>query len=611
MIKHHTNQPDFQRRYFALIGCVCLLLFILIVRLFYLQIINHRQFTTLSRHNFLNIMATAPERGLIYDRNGVLLAKNVPSYTLSLIPGKVTDMTKTLDDLQTLLHLDENSIQQFKRRLNQYHPYDVAPIPSKLNEKQIDKFYVNAYRFPGVSVQTSLQREYPLKSVGSSVIGYVGRINGDDLKLLPEKNYMASTYIGKTGIEKSLEKNLHGKTGIEQIEINAHGKIVNSLGQHNAEPGQAIALTLDSRLQTFIIKTLGPLSASVVAIDPSNGEILAMVSTPTFDSNLFSQGMSSAEYKELLEDPHHPLYNKSIQGLYSPGSTIKPFYAVSALDNQIITPHTTIKDPGWFALPNSSHKFRDWKPQGHGKVNVEKALMVSCDTFFYWLSTQMGIDLMDHTLEAFGFGQPTHVELPSELAGTIPSPEWKKTHRSLSWYAGDTVITGIGQGSLLVTPLQLANATATLAMHGQQFRPHLIKTIQQFEKTYQVQPQLAATIQLNNPKNWDTVIHALQEVVTNPQGTAHYFGHPSYSVAAKTGTAQVYGHHRDEVYVQSNVPWKLRNNHLFIDFAPVKNPKIALAIVIEHDGGADRIARQITDYYLLHCLGQEAKVASS
>ncbi len=602
-MKQHSDQPEFQRRYRRLIGGACFVLLILIVRLFYLQIISHHQYTTLSRDNFLNVMAKTPERGLIYDRHGVLLAKNIPSYTLSLIPGKIQDMDATLESLHTLLNINKDTIQRFQHRLNQYHPYDLAPLPAKLNEQQIDRFYVNAYRFPGVSINTSLQREYPLKGIGSSVVGYVGRINAHDLRSYNANNYRASTYIGKTGIEKGLETTLHGQTGIEQVEINARGEIVHTLSQQPAQAGPTLYLTIDSRLQQFIIKTLGNLSAAVVAIDPSNGEILALVSTPTYNANLFSQGMSTQEYQTLATNPRHPLYNKTIQGLYSPGSTIKPFYAISALDNGIITPQSYINDPGWFSPPNSTHKFRDWKAQGHGKVNISKALMVSCDTFFYWLSTKMGIDLIDHTLTTFGFGTSTHLGLPSELNGTIPSPTWKSTHKASPWYVGDTVITGIGQGSLLVTPLQLASATATLAMHGKHYQPHLVHAIQTDPKTHTlVEPQLTSTITLKNPHNWDIVIDALQDVVRSPNGTAHYFGHPNYTVAAKTGTAQVYGHHRDEVYVQNNVPWKLRNNHLFIDFAPVEQPKIALAIVIEHEGGVDHIARLITDYYLLHCL---------
>ena len=605
-MKQHSDQPDFQRRYRRMIVGVCIVFIILITRLFYLQIISHTQYTTLSRHNFLNVMAKAPERGLIYDRNGVLLAKNIPSYTLSLIPGKIKNMDATLEDLRATLDIDNLAIKRFKHRLNQYHPYDLAPLPTKLNEQQIDRFYVNAYRFPGVSITASLQREYPLKSVGSSVVGYVGKINDQDLNQLNKNNYLASTYIGKTGIEKGLETTLHGSTGIQQVEINARGQIVHTLSQQPAHAGPTLHLTIDSRLQQFIIKTLGDLSAAVVAIDPSNGDILAMVSTPTYDTNLFSQGMSTQEYHDLANNPHHPLYNKTIQGLYSPGSTIKPFYAVSALDNGVITPQTTINDPGWFSLPNSTHKFRDWKPQGHGKVNIKKAIMVSCDTYFYWLSTKMGIDLIDHTLKTFGFGASTQINLPSESNGTIPSPEWKSSHQGSPWYAGDTVITGIGQGSLLVTPLQLASATATLAMHGKHYQPHLVHSVQTDpEHSTLIEPQLTSTITLNNPHNWDIVIDALQDVVRSPHGTARYFGPHNYTVAAKTGTAQVYGHHRDEVYVQSNVPWKLRNNHLFIDFAPVEQPKIALALVIEHDGGADRIAGLITTYYLTHCLNND------
>lgn len=599
--KQPNRQHHFRTRYIIITCLIIVFILTLIGRIFYLSVIDHQHYKTKSQRNFLNIVPVAPTRGIIVDRNNVVLAKNTPAYRLSVIPAKTNNLQDTLKKLQHIAPIENNDITQFNKHLYQHHSYDSILIGDNLNETQRDVFYTNAFKFPGVSIQSIKTRSYPLGKYSSSVVGYVGKINSKD-SIPNASNYLNTSYIGKSGIEKSQESLLHGQTGFEEAEINANGKIVRTLKNQSSTPGSDLKLTIDIKLQQYIIETLGDLSAAVVAIDPNNGDILAMASTPTYDSNLFSKGMSTLEYQELLDNPNNPLYNKTTRGLYSPGSTIKPFFAVSALDNNIVNATDKIYDPGWFQLPNSNHKFHDWMwfihKKGHGWIDLPQALVVSCDTYFYQMADKMGIDLMDHTLKTFGFGNKTGIEMPNEANGTIPTPAWKLKNRQASWYSGDTVITGIGQGSLLVTPLQLAMATATLAMKGKQYQPHLIQsnnTPQGVNKT-NITPK--STIHLNNKDNWEIINTALQKVITDPLGTAIYFGHPKYSVAAKTGTAQVYGHHRDEEYTQSNIPLKLRNNHLFIDYAPANNPKIAIAIVIEHAGGADNIARKITDYYL-------------
>lgn len=594
----HLSSGLFFQRYLIISIFIGIFVIALLARLFFITILHNQHYATESRKNFLNTMAVAPSRGLIFDRNGIIIAANKPAYRLNLIPGKIDDLDQTLKGLQKIAPISDQDIEQFKQHRYQYHAFDLIPIGNTLNERQRAVFYVNAFAFPGVSIQSSQTRYYPHGKATSAVVGYVGKIN----QATPlSDNYTNTRYIGESGIEKSEEMQLHGETGVNQAEINARGQIIRTLKTEPSKAGKNITLTIDSQLQQYIVSVMGDASGAVVAIDPNNGEILAMVSTPSYDTNLFSQGMSTAEYQELINNPHHPLYNKATKGLYSPGSTIKPFFAISALDNDIIEPSSKIYDPGWFTLPNTKHQYHDWmwfvRKQGHGWVNLTQALTVSCDTYFYWLANKMGISLMDHTLDMFGFGQPTGTEMPYEAKGVIPSPTWKLANQQSPWYDGDTVITGIGQGSLLVTPLQLASATATLAMKGKHKTPHLIKTI---NNSKHKSPQENRDIVLRNPNNWDVITNALEKVVADPQGTAEYFGHTNYTVAAKTGTAQVYGHHRDEEYSQQNRPWKLRNNHLFISYAPTDHPQIALAIVIEHDGGADRIARKVIDYYFQH-----------
>ncbi len=598
---HHQEIRLFQRRALALLAIFLLITITLIFRLSYLQIIKHKDYSTLSKNNIVNVIPIQPNRGLIYDRNGVLLAKNVPAFNLNVLADRIKDVDKTLQELQTILPVTTDDISSFKKQLKQHRPFQSIPLLYNLNPSELAVFYVNQYRFPGVSVQMRTTRAYPENKNTAFSVGHVGRINTQDLKQMQNSaNYIANNYIGKTGIEKEYENILHGTTGSQEVETNANGHIIRTLTRTPSTPGSNLYLTIDSRLQQVAHQALGSARGAVVAIQPSTGEVLALLSNPSYDPNVFVGGLSNKVYQQLINSPAQPLFNRATQGMFSIASTIKPFFALAALDLNVISPDFKIFDPGWYKIPNTDHVYHDWKRSGHGWVDVSKAIMVSCDTFFYSIANKLGIARMDTALSLFGFGEKTGIDLPSEQIGVIPSPEWKMNKTGTPWYGGDSVITSIGQGYMLATPLQLAEATAILANRGKHLTPTLLKkTITPNEQSIIQPPQEQETITIAHQKYWGTVIDAMEEVVKNPLGTGEHFGrHPRYTIAAKTGTAQVHGHNRNEESQQTNIPYRLRNNHLFIAFAPVKNPKIAIAIVVEHDALAAKVARKILDYYL-------------
>ena len=606
---HEEESRRFTRRSVATALVVLCFAGALFFRLAYLQIVDHKMYSTLSRHNLLYVMPIEPNRGLIYDRNGVLLAKNLPEFSLDIIPGKIKNMSKTIAALKKILPITDEDIKNFKHSLKRHRHFQEVPLMMNLSETEVAQFYVNSYRFPGVSVQSQMLRYYPLGKSMSNVVGYVGRINSNELNHIDRINYSASNYIGKVGIEKYYETQLHGTVGMKEVEINASGQIIRTIKSIPPIPGNNIHLTIDSRLQAFAEKKLGKNNGAIVAIQPATGQVLALVTKPNYDPNAFVKGLSNAAYKKLLHSTQHPLFNRAIRGQYAAASTIKPFIAIGALDNGAINPYYRIYDPGWFRLPNTKHVYHDWKYSGHGWVNITKAIMVSCDTFFYNVAVNLGVARLDHILEKFGFGQLTHIDMTEELPGLVPTPHWKRGATGHSWYTGDTIITGIGQGFLLVTPLQLAEATAIIAEHGARYRPHLLLSSQNSDGTIFNDTDVEeAPLVLDHPKIWDTVIHAMQGVVSNPIGTASGYGrHPSYTIAAKTGTAQVFGKERDEERSRMNIPKRLRNHHLFISFAPVKNPQIALAVIVEHASFADNMARKVTDFYFKELAEQKQK----
>lgn len=598
---HHQEILRFKRRCIIALALIICLASVLIGRLIYLQVVDHEIYSTLSRQNVLTVIPIEPNRGLIYDRNGLLIAKNLPSFNLSVIPSHITNFKNTLSELQQIIPISKEELALFQKHRSQYRPHQPIPLKVNLTEKQVAKFYLDQYRFPGVIIQSQLLRQYPYTDLLSNVLGYVGRINQEDLKQIDPVNYSASDYIGKTGIEKQYESLLHGQVGYEEVETDASGRTIRTLHRQPPVPGQNLYLTIDAKLQQVAQQALGGESGSVVAVDPNTGDILAMVSNPSYNPNPFVTGISQKDYQALLNAPEHPLYNRDIRGLFAPGSTIKPFYALGALIQNIITPSFRINDRGIFTLPNSSHVFHDWnwKKGGHGIVNVSTAIIVSCDIFFYNLAMKAGISKMDQTLAAFGFGKQTGVDLPREISGIAPSPLWKRKAKGESWFPGDTVNAGIGQGYLVVTPIQLAQATAILANRGNLVPLHLLlKTKTMDGKTYKAIVKPRQMVVAKDPKIWQTVIDAMQKVISSPEGTARYFGKDApYTAAGKTGTAQVSGLRGAEKET-ADTPRALRNNHLFISFAPIDHPKIVVAVVMEHALGPDAVARKVIDAYL-------------
>lgn len=596
----HKLKQNFLKRCYSMLLIIILFLVILLARLIDLQIIHQSVFNTLSKKNQLALKPIAPNRGLIFDRNGTLLAENIPVFNLEIILSKVNNLAATIAQLKTIIAISDEDLEQFHKSLKQHHPFESIPLRFKLTPTEVARFEVNRYRFSGVHVQASLIRHYPLGKEFAHILGYVGRINDTDLQYLEATNYSASHFIGKVGIEKYHESTLHGKVGYAQVETDASGRIVRTLSRTLPTSGATIYLTIDSGLQHAADQALGNNQGAVVAIDPNNGEVLALVSHPNYEPNLFIQGMSYQKFSQLQSSKDQPLYNRAIRGQYPIASTIKPFLALKALDDEDVSTHYSIYDPGWYKLPNSDHRYHDWKRTGHGWINLTRAIIVSCDTYFYNLAHILGIKSMDNILKQFGFGSYTHIDMGEELPGLVPTPSWKVQHKGEHWYPGDTVNAGIGQGYLLTTPIQLAQATATLAMHGQHYQAHILYKIKTSDgHTFTQQAKLLRPVKLHHPKNWNIVLTAMHEVITSKEGTGFRFGRDTpYTAAIKTGTAQVFSADKRRVQ-QTILPKNLRDHSLFIGFAPVDKPKIVLAIVVENNSIASKVARSIMDYYLL------------
>ncbi len=614
MLKHTLKNRQkelhlFKNRCYAIFAIALVFFFAIIGRLIYLQIINQKIYSSLSVHNLLRIVPIEPTRGLIYDRNGVLLASNSPVFSLDIIPANVKSVPATIQELSKIVAISPSDLLAFNRALSRHRRYEPIPIKYQLTEQEMDLFYLNQYRFPGVIIQANMLRQYPLGNIMSNVLGYVGRINATELKSVDPINYQPSDYIGKTGIERFYENMLHGHVGSALAETNASGQVIENLKSIPPTSGKNLYLTIDSKLQEYAEQALGDNEGALVALQPNTGQILALVTKPTYDPNPFVMGISSKAYHELMDDPNHPMYNRAIRGLYSPGSTIKPFQGLGGLNNGVVTPQYTIFDPGWYQVPFTKHIFHDDVKRGHGRVDLHKAIEVSCDTYFYNLAVKLGIRRIDNFLNRFGFGQPTYIEMPDELPGVLPTPEWKEHYRGLPWYTGDTVNIGIGQGMLLITPVQLAAAASIIAERGARYQPHLTLKWQDANNTFIQSNVLVDTIKLNNNSYWDTVISGMEAVITS--GTALLFGpHKDFTVAGKTGTAQIYGN-RDEETTDLQRPKRLRNNHLFIAFAPVENPKIVIAVVVEHNTYADVIAGKVIRFYLNELNAQNTAVPTT
>lgn len=614
-MNHSVELKDHQRElyYFKLrlviaAGLVLLLFFLLFLRFFYLQVLQHEHYSTLAENNRISIVPIVPNRGLILDRNGAVLAHNYSAYTLEITPSKVENLEALINQLANLVEITPKDRKRFRKLLEESKNFESLPIRTRLNDVEVARFAVNHYRFPGVEIKARLFRHYPLGEITSHVIGYISRINDDDLEWLEEKeelsNYRGSDYIGKTGIEQSYETQLHGKTGFEQVEIDANGRAVRTLSRIPPVSGSNLLLALDARLQEFAEKAFGNYRGALVAIEPSSGGVLAFVSKPGFDPNLFVDGIDPQNWDALNNSPDKPLTDRALRGQYPPGSTFKPFLALAGLELNKRSPQYSINDPGYFSLPGSSHRYRDWKAGGHGVVDLHKSLVVSCDSYYYSLAYELGIDNIHSFVSQFGLGQKTGIDIEGEGLGLLPSQEWKLKRFKEKWYAGDTVSVGIGQGYNLVTPLQLANATAILANNGIAFRPHLLRYVQD-SKTSQLQILPSEVLYSLNfkPANLALVKNALIDV-TGPGGTAARAGANSpYPIAGKTGTAQVIALKQNEKYAENRVDERQRDHALFIAYAPADNPQIALAVLVENGGHgaatAAPLARQVLDFYLL------------
>ena len=582
-----------------------ILLTILLGRLLFLQVVEHEHFTTLSEDNRVNLQPIPPNRGLIFDRNGILLADNLPSYRLAITPEQVDNMPATLDALGEIITVTGDDRTRFEKLLRRKPRFEAIPLRFHLNEEEVASFAVNRHRFPGVEIIAGLARHYPHGKLAAHALGYVGRIDEQALQTLDTSNYRGTSHIGKIGVEKSFESLLHGTVGVQHVETTAQGRVLRVLRRTPPIPGKNLYLTLDSRVQAVAEAAFGDNAGSAVAIEPATGDILAFVSLPGYDPNPFVNGIGYDDYAALKEDKQEPLFNRALRGQYPPGSTVKPFMGLAGLELGITGSHSRTYCPGFYSLPNSTRKYRDWKRTGHGTVNLHKAIVQSCDVYFYDLALSLGIGRIHEYLDNFGFGQKTGIDIQGELPGLLPSKEWKRRHRNQPWFPGETLITGIGQGFFLVTPTQLAVATAVLANGGHVIQPRIIHAEQE-NNSNELQPHppvQVKTITINKQEHWDSVINSMVDVVHSARGTARRIGEDSpYQIAGKTGTAQVFGLKKEQKYDKETLARELHDHALFIAFAPVEDPKIAVAVIVEHGGGgssvAAPIARTIMDAYL-------------
>ncbi len=572
-----------------------------------LQVVQHDHFTTRSKDNRVKILPITPPRGLIFSRDGVLLAENIPTFSLEVIPEKAGDIDELIVNLNSIIGLSGEEIQRFKKEIKRKRQFENIPIKYKLSEDEIARFSVNQYRFPGVEVTTRLVRHYPYGDDFVHMLGYVGRINEKEEKRLDKANYSATTHIGKTGIEKSYEPQLHGLVGYQQVEINAQGRVVQILDRQPPLPGQDLYLTIDTRLQSIAADALGQRRGAVVAIDPNTGAVLAMVSYPSYNPNWFVNGISTDRYQKLSQSSNRPLFNRALQGQYPPGSTIKPFIAMAARYYGVRDEHDHTHCPGWFSLPGSTHRYRCWNKTGHGGVNLQRSIIESCDVFYYELAQTLGIDKIHNYLQGFGLGKVSGVDLSSEAQGLLPSSEWKLRTKDSAWYPGETLITGIGQGYMLTTPFQLASATATLSMDGHRVVPRLVGQMEDpaTGKSGDLLSELPTKVVKAEEGDWRIIKQAMREVVLGKRGTARKVGAGAYyEFAGKTGTSQVFGLKQiaEENADKDEIPERLRDHALFIAFAPIKDPVIAVAVVVENGGSGGRtagpVARKLLDYYM-------------
>ena len=599
------EQQRFKVRLAILTFLVVALFGVLLARFVHLQVLQHGHYHTLAEANRISVVPATPGRGVITDRNGLVLAHNYTAHTLEITPGKTGDVDATIERLAEIVEITPRDRRRFRQLLEESKSFESLPLRSRLSDEEIARFAAHRYRFPGVEIKARLFRQYPQGELFSHVIGYIGRINQKELDRLDESgelaNYRGTGFIGKMGLEQSYERVLHGTTGVEQVEIDSAGRAVRMLSRTPPTSGSNLVLKLDAGLQALAFKALGNRRGALVAMDPRDGGVLALVSTPGFDPNLFVDGIDPQSWNELRNSPDRPMLNRALAGTYPPGSTFKPFMALAALTFGKRTPQQGISDPGYFWMGN--HQFRDDVVGGHGWVDMYKSIVVSCDTYYYVLANDLGIDAIAKFMSQLGFGSRSGIDVSGEYAGTLPSREWKKKRFNRDWFAGETVSVAIGQGYNAYTPLQMASATATLANDGVMYRPHVVDFIEDVRTKARtpVEPQPLRTLDWS-PEHIAIIKKAM--VGVNKEGTsAAVFVGAGYTSGGKTGTSQVIAIKQGEKYIESRVQERFRDHALFIAYAPAENPQIALAVIVENAGfgakAAAPIARQVLDYFML------------
>lgn len=611
-LKNPRGEFQFFRHRMIIAGGVVLFAFAgLFSRFVYLQVYQHRHYQTLAESNRIAIVPIVPNRGVVTDRNGIVLAQSYSAYTLELMPARIKNLDETIDGLATIVDVQTRDRRRFKRLMEESKNFESLPLRTRLSDEEVARFAVNRYRFPGVEIKARLFRQYPYGEIASHVIGYIGRINDKDVDRIDDwdetANYKGSDYIGKIGIELSYERELHGTTGVEEVEVDAGGRAVRTLSRTAPTSGNNLRLSLDIKLQEAAEKAFGDRRGALVAIDPTNGEVLAFVSKPGFDPNLFVDGIDPTNWEQLNESPDKPLLNRPLRGAYPPGSTIKPFLALAALTSGKRTASQTIFDPGFYQIAGGGHRFRDDKPGGHGTVDMLKSIVASCDTYYYMLAADTDIDDTAAFLSQFGFGQKSGIDIDGELQGTLPSRAWKRerfkngTSEQRKWYLGDSISTGIGQGYNAFTPLQQAQAISIIANDGVVFTPHLVKSVENV-KTGDIRliaPESTRTLAVK-PEYLAVIKNALIGVAREGTSAQAFVGTP-YVSAGKTGTAQVYSLNGEKYSAKVNE--RLRDHAWYSAYAPADHPKIAVSVLVENGGfgaaAAAPIARAVFDYYLL------------
>ncbi|HCE1540632.1 TPA: penicillin-binding protein 2 [Vibrio parahaemolyticus] len=592
---------------------IVVLMGLLVANMYNIQVNQFQDYQTRSNDNRIKVVPIAPNRGLIYDRNGVLLAENRPVFNLELTPEKIKDIDATIQELQTILEIAPEQIERFHRERKRTRRFKSVPLLTQLNEKQVAVFSVNQYRFPGVEISATLKRYYPYGEVLTHVIGYVSRINDRDMQRLireeKDANYQATRDIGKLGIEKYYEDLLHGTAGYQEVEVNSRGRVIRTLKYVPPVPGKDIVLNLDINLQLYVHQLLDGRRGSAIVLDPRDNGVLAMVSSPSYDPNAFVHGISGKAYRDLLNDKNRPLVNRTTLGIYPPASTIKPFMAVAALQEGVITPNTTRNDPGYWRIPNSDTRpFRDWLRWGHGRVDVIKSIEESVDTFYYQIAYDLGIDRISNWMMMFGFGDYTGIDIYEESKANMPTRDWKMSRHKTPWYKGDTIPVGIGQGYWTATPMQIAKATSVLVNNGAVSAPHLLKSTidngDNFEEQETSEYVTYPPIQNVPEKYWDIAKEGMRRVNHGTRGTARRsFYNMSYQTAGKSGTAQVFGLGENEEYNADEIAEHLRDHALFTGFAPFDDPKVIVTLVLENAGGGSSnggpMARKIFDRVVL------------